>query len=145
MNCTSLTNITIPESVTSIGDCTFISCSDLTSINFKGTLDQWSRIKKAGNWDDETGNYTVYCTDGLIKKDGSVIFDQTNITNIIVLYRYIRPDGGTTVGPYKPTVEYTQLYRLVANDGYVLYYNGEYYGASVLDVDSLIGWTQEPA
>ena len=39
---------------------------------------------------------------------------------IISLYRYNRPDGGVTISPAKPNCEYTELFRLVANDGKVL-------------------------
>ena len=35
--CTGLTSITIPDSVTSIGDDVFYGCTGLTSIIFKGT------------------------------------------------------------------------------------------------------------
>lgn len=35
----------------------------------------------------------------------------------ITLYRYTRPDGGVTVSPVKPDVEYIELYRLIADDG----------------------------
>lgn len=38
----------------------------------------------------------------------------------IPLYRYTRPDGGTTVSTVKPSGNYTELTRLVADDGYVL-------------------------
>ena len=38
----------------------------------------------------------------------------------IVLYRYARPDGGTTVSPVKPDCEYTVLYRLVADEGKII-------------------------
>lgn len=39
---------------------------------------------------------------------------------IILLYRYTRSDGGTTVSTIKPTGEYTEMSRLVAEGGYVL-------------------------
>lgn len=38
----------------------------------------------------------------------------------INLYRYIRPDGGVTVSTVKPDSEYTELTRLVADEGYIL-------------------------
>ena len=38
----------------------------------------------------------------------------------IVLYRYTRVDGGTTVSTEKPDTEYTETSRLIANDGYIL-------------------------
>ena len=43
---------------------------------------------------------------------------------IIPMYRYIRADGGTTVSPNKPDCEYTEMYRLVADEGKALT-NGE--------------------
>lgn len=39
---------------------------------------------------------------------------------IISLYRYNRPDGGVTTSPVKPNCEYTELFRLVADDGMAL-------------------------
>lgn len=39
---------------------------------------------------------------------------------IINLYKYKRADGGVTVSPIKPECEYTEMYRLVADDGKVL-------------------------
>jgi hypothetical protein len=38
ISCTSLTNVTIPNSVTTIGDSAFISCSNLASITFQGLV-----------------------------------------------------------------------------------------------------------
>lgn len=38
----------------------------------------------------------------------------------IPLYRYIRTDGGVTVSTIKPNTEYTELSRLVADEGMVL-------------------------
>ena len=38
----------------------------------------------------------------------------------ITLYRFTRPDGGTTVSTVKPETEYTELTRLVADDGHAL-------------------------
>ena len=35
----------------------------------------------------------------------------------ITLYRYNRPDGGVTVSTVKPNADYTELYRLVADEG----------------------------
>ncbi len=66
--CTSLTSITIPDSVTWIGDWAFSSCTSLTSITFEGTQEQWNAIRKELNWNADTGNYTIYCTDGTITK-----------------------------------------------------------------------------
>ena len=67
-NYSSLTSIKIPNSVTTIGDDAFLYCSRLTSINYNGTKAQWNAISKGSEWNWETGNYTIYCTDGNISK-----------------------------------------------------------------------------
>ena len=38
----------------------------------------------------------------------------------ITLYKYTRADGGITVSPTKPECEYTEMYRLVADEGKML-------------------------
>ena len=70
-NCSGLTSVTIPDSVTSIGDFAFYDCTGLTSITFNGTIKQWKAIRKGGNWNYNTGNYVVHCTDGDISKANS--------------------------------------------------------------------------
>ena len=70
--CRELTSVEIPDGVTSIGYWAFYWCSSLESIQYKGTVDQWNLITKEYYWDDETGNYTITCTDGTIDKNGNV-------------------------------------------------------------------------
>lgn len=60
--------VNIPESVEYIGSYAFNNCEILTRINYKGTKAQWNAIEFGSYWDDGTGNYTVYCTDGTIAK-----------------------------------------------------------------------------
>jgi hypothetical protein len=61
---------------------------------------------------------------------------------VITLYKYDRGDGKITVSPIKPTdKEYTEKYRLVADDGKVLTYNGEIVG-EVIDTDAVEGWDE---
>lgn len=62
----AITSVTIPESVTEIGEAAFYSCGSLTGISFNGTMAQWNAITKGLRWDNYTDNYTVYCTDGEI-------------------------------------------------------------------------------
>ena len=65
---TSITEVVIPDSVTSIGDNAFAFCANLTKINYMGTVAQWNSINKQPTWDYSTGTYTIYCTDGSINK-----------------------------------------------------------------------------
>lgn len=72
-SCTD-TDIVISETyndkpVTSIGDWAFYHCSSLTSITFNGTKQQWNAISKGYRWNDNTGAYTIHCTDGDVPKE----------------------------------------------------------------------------
>lgn len=59
---------------------------------------------------------------------------------IIKIYKYNRIGGGITVSPIKPDTEYTEMYRLVADEGKVLV-NGEI-TTTCTDVKSTDGWTE---
>ncbi len=65
--CRGLTSVTIGSSVTSIGECAF-SSTNLTSIYFGGTKEQWNAISKGEDWNEITGEYVIHCTDGDIDK-----------------------------------------------------------------------------
>mgnify|MGYP003291287599 CR=1 FL=1 len=58
---------------------------------------------------------------------------------IINLYKYVRKDGGTTFSPIKPDCEYTEMYRLVADEGMQLTKDGENFTTCV-DTDSVDCW-----
>ncbi len=78
-SCISLMSITISNGVTSIGEEAFYWCSSLTSITFQGTRKEWTAIKKDSEWDFNTGDYTVNCTDGKLDKDGNEIEESDKI------------------------------------------------------------------
>ena len=58
----------------------------------------------------------------------------------IILYRYTRPDGGISVSPIKPNVEYTEMVRLIADEGKVLTDGTN--TTMCIDVSSIEGWTE---
>ncbi len=68
-DCSALTSITIPDTVTSIGGFTFSGCFSLAEISFDGTMEQWNALRKNPYWDSYTGDYTVYCTNGETAKE----------------------------------------------------------------------------
>jgi hypothetical protein len=47
--CTSMTSITIPNSVTSIGGSAFYNCSTLTDVYYYGTEEEWNNVTIATN------------------------------------------------------------------------------------------------
>jgi hypothetical protein len=59
---------------------------------------------------------------------------------IITLYKYIRADGGITVSPVKPECEYTEMYRIFADEGKTLV-KGDVV-TTCADVESLDGWEE---
>lgn len=54
------------------------------------------------------------------------------------LYKYARADGGIIITPIQPDAVYTQLYRLVAEDGSEIT-SGEI-TTTCIDVESYDGW-----
>lgn len=91
-NCSSLKQIVLPHAITRIGQYAFSGCnnlesitisifllyinynafkdcSSLKSINYQGDKFMWNlTITKGSDWDKNTGNYTIHCTDGNITK-----------------------------------------------------------------------------
>ena len=70
--CYNLQKIKIPSYLTVIGRGAFADCINLSDIIYNDAVEKWQKIEKREFWDDNTGNYTVHCTDGDIAKDGTV-------------------------------------------------------------------------
>lgn len=71
--CYALKNVIIEEGsqLNTIEARSFNDCKILKTITFGGTMQQWNSIKKEGIWNNNTGAYTVVCTDGTISKENS--------------------------------------------------------------------------
>ena len=63
-NCSKLTTITIPDSVTAINGSAFRDCSSLSTFNFAGTKEQWNSISFGDNWNLGMSATIVHCLDG---------------------------------------------------------------------------------
>ena len=59
---------------------------------------------------------------------------------IVNLYKYIRDDGGVTVSPVRPDIEYVEMFRLIADEGKELM-NGDV-RTPCIDVEHIEGWTE---
>ena len=73
-SCSNLRSINIPDGVTNIGSYAFWKCTSLTSIIYTGTITQWQAITFGNSWNDNTPDYTIHCTDGDIAKDGTITY-----------------------------------------------------------------------
>ena len=72
-NCSSLTSVTIGNSVTTIGNYAFYYCTSLTKVNYLGTIDEWVQINFYGSY----SNPTYYSKDLYIN---NVLLTEANIT-----------------------------------------------------------------
>ena len=66
--CENLSSVTIPTSLTNIGEYAFWYCEALTDIYYSGTTTQWEEINKGSGWNNNTGTYTIHCSNGNIAK-----------------------------------------------------------------------------
>jgi len=57
------------------------------------------------------------------------------------VYRYTRPDGGVSISPVKPDTEYTELFRLVADEGRTLTDGVRH--VECVDTDNPDAWEEE--
>lgn len=68
--CKSLTEIIAGTALSKIANDAFYRCSALNKITYNGKQAQWNAINKESGWDESLPqDYTVVCTDGIIKKN----------------------------------------------------------------------------
>lgn len=100
--CVSLTSITIPTDVTSMGYMAFFGCHNLTNVYYKGTIDQWIRIR----FKSEISNPLYYAKNLYINNE---LVTEANLTRAAKInrfafcgYRSLKsitiPDGVKTIG-----------------------------------------------
>ena len=62
--CTSLTQIDLPHSLLAIGGWSFEGCTNISSINYNGTIEEWGNVYKGTAWARGVATTVVHCTDG---------------------------------------------------------------------------------
>ena len=58
--CSWVTDITIPKSITSIGEKVFSGCRALKNMYYKGTQEEWQAIFKSSDWDQGNYGYEIH-------------------------------------------------------------------------------------
>ncbi len=69
--CAALASVELPAGITSIETALFRNCTSLTSVKFNGAMAQWQALTKSEGWDYNTPDFTVYCSDGNLDKNGN--------------------------------------------------------------------------
>ena len=62
--CENLMSITLPSTLTSIGERGFYGCTSLSELIYNGTMKQWANISLSSRWKTGTQLTVVTCTDG---------------------------------------------------------------------------------
>ena len=63
-NCTSLTQLDLPHSLLAIGGWSFDGCTNISSINYNGTIEEWGNVYKGTAWASGVATTVVHCTNG---------------------------------------------------------------------------------
>ncbi len=103
-DCTSLTSVVLPNSVTSIGEDAFYNCRSLTSVNYLGTIDEWVQIEFSDYASNPLGYAkNLYINGELVtvanittatKINNSAFVGCTSLTSVII------PNSVTSIGDY---------------------------------------------
>ncbi len=104
-NCSSLTSVTIPNSVTAIGGSAFADCSSLTQTNYTGDLASWCKIQFDG-WGANPIQYShnLYINGQSITKadipEGVMSISQYAFYGLTPLTEVTIPNSVTSIGKY---------------------------------------------
>ena len=59
-----LKKITIPKSVKKIENFAFSHCSELDTVCYEGSMNDWNKVIKEEYWNNESHRFVVKCSDG---------------------------------------------------------------------------------
>lgn len=67
-NCEKLKTVTLPSGITLLSEGAFQFCAVLETVQFQNTTQAWQNVSKGYLWDQQSGNYSVQCSDGTVVK-----------------------------------------------------------------------------
>lgn len=65
-NCTKLYYIELPKTLKKINNYAFEKCNNLSSLVYRGTIEEWNLVSLSYNWDYDELIQNVICSDGTI-------------------------------------------------------------------------------
>jgi hypothetical protein len=68
----SLTDITLPASLTNIGDFSFAFCPLLENIAFNGTTEEWLCVNRGVDWNLDVPATSISCSNGTVEQKTNV-------------------------------------------------------------------------
>lgn len=96
-NCPSLVSITLPASVNVINRLAFANCTNLETLEFKGTVKQWEIIEKHDTWRKWTKLSCVKCSDGIVPLEPFTIKNGVFRNCNLICSELTVPDGVTEI------------------------------------------------
>lgn len=112
LGCTSLTSLTIPNSITSIDSDAFYNCSNLKFVIYNGTKTQWNAISISNSYNSYLTGAIIKCTDGIIGNGNTVTIDNLK-------YQLNNDQTASLVG-YTASPENLVIPENISYEGYTL-------------------------
>ena len=80
VSCGKLSQMTLSKNVKKIGANIINYCTQLKTITYEGSLEEWKAIEKYANWDGNSGSTNPGYLDNVVCIDGTMVYDRDNKT-----------------------------------------------------------------
>lgn len=80
VSCGKLSQMTLSKNVKKIGANIINYCTQLKTITYEGSLEEWKAIEKYANWDGNSGSTNPGYLDNIVCIDGTMVYDRDNKT-----------------------------------------------------------------
>ena len=80
VRCGKLSQMTLSKNVKKIGANIINYCTQLKTITYEGSLEEWKAVEKYANWDGNSGSTNPGYLDNIVCIDGTMVYDRDNKT-----------------------------------------------------------------